>query len=423
MHDRQCDVAIIGAGIVGLAVGLEINRSFPALKILVLDKEREVAAHQTGHNSGVIHSGIYYKPGSIKARLSVEGAAAMARFCREHGLPLEVCGKLIVATREKEIPALEELLRRGRANGVPGVRALNGDEIREIEPHAAGFRGIHVPGGAVTDYKIVAQKFAELIGQGGGEVLTGAGVSAIVRKPDEVTLETAAGVVRARYVINCAGLQSDRIAKMAGADLGLQIVPFRGEFYEVAPEKRQVVRGLIYPVPDPRFPFLGVHLIKRTHGEIEVGPNAVLAFRREGYSRASFSCGDVAAMAFSSGFWIMASKYWRMGCEEFYRSWSKRSFTKAMQKLVPSLTGDDIHHAGSGVRAQALDRSGKLVDDFRFAFQSRMLHVCNVPSPAATACLTIAGEILSTLKKSNPLFADKRDMGQPRLHGTKLSET
>ncbi len=406
MDDQQCDVAIIGAGIVGLAVGLELTRCYPALRILVLEKESEVAAHQTGHNSGVIHSGIYYKPGSIKARLSVEGAAAMAQFCREHGLPLEVCGKIIVATCEGELPALEELLRRGRANGVPGVRELNGDEIRAIEPHAAGIRGIHVPGGAVTDYKMVAQKYAELIVLGGGEVLTGAGVRGIVREPGEIALETAAGVIRARYAINCAGLQSDRIAKMAGADLGLQIVPFRGEFFEVVPAKRPVVRGLIYPVPDPRFPFLGVHLIKRTHGEVEVGPNAVLAFKREGYTRTAFSFADTAQMALFSGFWIMASKYWKMGCEEFYRSWSKHVFVRSMQKLVPSLAYDDIHPLGSGVRAQALDRSGGLLDDFRFEFQHRILHVCNVPSPAATASLPIAREILSQLKQADPLFTD-----------------
>ncbi len=406
MLDQQRDVAIIGAGIVGLAVGLELTRRYPAFKIVVLEKEREVATHQTGHNSGVIHSGIYYKPGSIKAKLAVGGAAAMIQFCREHGLPLEICGKIIVATRADEFPGLEELLRRGLANGVPGVRELNANEIREIEPNSAGLRGIHVPGSAVTDYKMVAQKYAELIALGGGEVLTGAGVSAIVRKPDEIALETGAGTIHARYVINCAGLQSDRVAKMAGADLGLQIVPFRGEFFEVVPAKRSVVRGLIYPVPDPRFPFLGVHLIKRTNGEIEVGPNAVLAFRREGYRRTAFSFADTATMAFFSGFWVLASKYWKTGFEELHRSWSKRAFTRAMQKLVPSLAEDDIHHAGCGIRAQALDRSGQLVDDFRFAFQNRILHVCNVPSPAATASLTIAQEILSTLKQADPLFAE-----------------
>ncbi len=404
MQDRQCDVAIIGAGIVGLATGLQLLRQNPDLRVLVLEKEREVAAHQTGHNSGVIHSGMYYKPGSLKARLCVEGAAAMVRFCQEHGIPYEICGKVIVATSEEELPRLEEILRRGRANGVPNLRELNAEQIREFEPHAAGVRGIHVPGTGITDFRMVAQKYAELIGQSGGEVLTGSEITHIVSKTDEIVLETSPRTVRARYVVNCAGLRSDRIATMAGASLGLQIIPFRGEYYEVVPEKHHLIRGLIYPVPDPRFPFLGVHFTKRIHGGVEAGPNAVLALKREGYARAAFNLGDTASLVGFSGFWKMASKYWKMGFEEFYRSWNKHAFTVALQKLMPELKSEDIQAGGSGVRAQAVDAAGKLLDDFYFVHQNRFLHVCNVPSPAATASLVIGREIVSTLNRTDSLF-------------------
>jgi L-2-hydroxyglutarate oxidase LhgO len=399
--DEKCDVAVVGAGIVGLAVALNLVRQFPGIRVVVLEKESGLATHQTGHNSGVIHSGLYYKPGSLKARLCVEGAAAMVQFCRDHEIPYEVCGKVIVATSEAELPALSELLRRGKANGVSGLRELDPNQIREIEPHAAGIRGIHVPGTGITDYKMVAEKYAELIRAAGGQVRTNAAVVSIVTRPDFITLETTSGTVHARLVVNCAGLQSDRIARLAGAELGLQIVPFRGEYYEIVPAKHHLVRTLIYPVPDPRFPFLGVHFTRRIHGGVEAGPNAVLAFRREGYSRTSFSLGDVATMSTFRGFWIMGAKYWKMAVDEYHRSWSKHAFTVALQKLLPELTGDDIHAGGSGVRAQALDRDGKLLDDFYYAHQDRILHVCNVPSPAATASLVIGREIVSTLSSRN----------------------
>jgi (S)-2-hydroxyglutarate dehydrogenase len=395
--DRQCDVAIIGAGIVGLATGLELLRTTPGLTIVVLEKEPEVAAHQTGHNSGVIHAGLYYKPGSLKARLCVEGAAAMVRFCQQEGIPHEICGKVVVATREDEIPALNELLRRGRANSVHGLRELTAAEIREIEPYASGIRGLHSPATGITDYKMVAQKYAELICRNGGAVLTGSKVTKIVSNPGEIVLEASTGTLSARGVVNCAGLYSDRIARMAGADQGLEIIPFRGEYYEIVPEKHHLVRGLIYPVPDPRFPFLGVHFTRRIHGGVEAGPNAVLALKREGYLRHSFNMRDTASLARFGGFWKMASRYWRMGVEESYRSWSKHAFTVALQKLVPQLTEDDIRPAGSGVRAQAVDKQGALLDDFRFVYQDRILHVCNVPSPAATASLAIGREIAATI--------------------------
>jgi L-2-hydroxyglutarate oxidase LhgO len=400
MTEKHCDVAIIGAGIVGLATGMELLQQNPLLKVLILEKEPTVAAHQTGHNSGVIHSGLYYKPGSLKARLCVEGKAALERFCKENAIPHNICGKLIVATDEREIPALEALLRRGRENGVANLRELDVEQIREIEPYATGVRGVHVPGTGITDFRMVAEKYAEVILQRGGEVLTSFGVERIVRRPGVIVLETASGAVEARYVVNCTGLQSDRVARMAGATLSLRIVPFRGEYYEIVPARQYLVKGLVYPVPDPRFPFLGVHFTRRIHGGVEAGPNAVLSFKREGYTRTSFDLRDALSTAVFPGFWKMASQYWKSGFGEFYRSWSKQAFTRALQKLLPSLTEQDILPGGAGVRAQALDCSGKLLDDFYFVYQERILHVCNVPSPAATASLAIGREIVATLYRN-----------------------
>jgi len=400
VSDRHCDVAIIGAGIVGLAAGLQLVRKYPGLNLIVLDKESEVAAHQTGHNSGVMHSGLYYKPGSLKARLCGEGRAALIQFCQEHAIPHDICGKIIVATEEREIPGLNELLRRGRANGVANLRELGPEEIREIEPHASGIRGIHVPTTGITDFKMVSLKYAELIRQGGGQVLTGCGVRRIVHEHEAVVLETASGAVHARFAVNCAGLQSDRVARMAGAKLGLRIVPFRGEYYELVPSKHHLIKNLVYPVADPRFPFLGVHFTRRIHGGVEAGPNAVLSFKREGYSRTAFNLADALSTALFPGFWKMASHNLKSGMGEMYRSWNKRAFTRALQKLLPALTEQDIQPGGSGVRAQALDSSGNLLDDFHFTYQDRILHVCNVPSPAATASLVIGAEIVSTLEEN-----------------------
>jgi (S)-2-hydroxyglutarate dehydrogenase len=398
MTDRQCDVSIIGAGIVGLAVALQLVRKHPALKIIVLDKESEIACHQTGHNSGVIHSGLYYRPGSLKARLCVEGRAALIRFCEEHEIPFELCGKIVVATDESEIAPLNELFRRGRANGLSGIRELNMAQISEIEPFAAGVRGIHVPATGITDFKLIAAKYRDLVVQSGSEVLTGYDVERIVRDKETINLETPSGTVSARLLVNCAGLNSDRVAKLAGADLGLRIIPFRGEYFELVPSRHHLVNGLIYPVADPRFPFLGVHFTRRIQGGVEAGPNAVLSFKREGYKRGSFDLADTLSTALFPGFWKMAAHHWDSGIGELYRSWNKRAFTRALQKLLPALTEDDIQPGGSGVRAQALDRSGKLLDDFHFVYQDRMLHVCNVPSPAATASLVIGREIVSRLE-------------------------
>jgi (S)-2-hydroxyglutarate dehydrogenase len=401
--DRQCDVAIIGAGIVGLAASLQLVRRFPGIKVLTLDKEKEVAAHQTGHNSGVIHSGLYYRPGSLKARLCVEGRDAMVAFCREHGVPHEVCGKIIVATEERELPGLHELLRRGHENGVPGIRELDAGQIREIEPYAAGLSGIHVPSTGITDFKLVAQKFAEIFAEADGEVLLNHRVERIAHHERGVILETASGTVDARYAVNCAGLHSDVIARMAGAPLGLRIVPFRGEYFDVAPSKHHFLKGLIYPVADPRYPFLGVHFTRRVGGGVHAGPNAVFSFEREGYSRTAFNLRDTISTALFPGFWKMAGRYWKSGLGEMYRSWNKHAFTAAAQKLIPALTGNDLLRDGSGVRAQALDSSGNLLDDFYFAWDQHILHVGNVPSPAATASLVIGREIVARLEENADL--------------------
>jgi L-2-hydroxyglutarate oxidase LhgO len=397
------DVVIIGAGIIGLATGLELCARFSGISLAVIDKERTIAAHQTSHNSGVIHSGIYYKPGSLKAQLCVAGAAAMVRFCDEHGVPYELCGKIIVATAEDEIPRLEELYRRGTGNGISGLRRISSEEIRELEPNSAGIKGIHVPGTGIVDYARVAEKYAELIISRGGNVFLSHEVTGIKNSGSQTTLETTQGEISAKLVINCAGLQSDKISRMANAKLDLKIVPFRGEYYELAPFKRDYLRGLIYPVPDPRFPFLGVHFTRRMGGGIEAGPNAVLALKREGYSKRAFDAGDVMELAAFPGFWIMATKYWQTSLGEYYRSWSKAAFVRALQRLMPAMTAEDLIPGGSGVRAQALDRHGKLLDDFYFAYTEGMIHVCNVPSPAATASLAIGRYIVDTLVQQRRL--------------------
>lgn len=397
------DVAIVGAGIVGLAVGLELLRRRPDCRLLILEKEETAGCHQTGHNSGVIHSGIYYKPGSLKARLCVAGAEAMREFVNLHDLPYEQCGKVIVATEPSEIPGLKELYRRGTVNGVPGLVWLpDTSAIREIEPYAAGLCGIHVSSTAITDFKLVSQQYAKLILSMGGILRFKAGVNRITRIQDDNILFTEAGEFRSRYLVNCAGLQSDRIAHLAGANLGVTIFPFRGEYYDVLPRKRGLVRGLVYPVPNPQFPFLGVHFTRRLQGGIEAGPNAVLALKREGYKKTSFSLNDVASILLCPGFWKMSSRYWRVGVKELHRSWSKSAFTRSLQKLLPELEEDDLRPGGSGVRAQAVDMEGRLVDDFCFIHSEGATHVCNVPSPAATASLQIAAVVVDQVLNHFP---------------------
>jgi L-2-hydroxyglutarate oxidase len=396
MTDSRFNVVVIGGGIVGLAVALEITRRLPRLRLLLLEKEDRVARHQSGHNSGVIHSGVYYKAGSLKARLCVSGAAAMIEFCREHGIPHQVCGKIIVATSEDELPRLEELQRRGEANGLSGLRLIGADELREIEPHARGLRALAVPSTGVTDFAVVAEKYAELVSAQGGCILTSAAVTGLKPWTDEIVVETTRGTFATTFLINCAGLFSDRVSRMAGDEPAAMIVPFRGEYYELIPERASLVHALIYPVPDPRFPFLGVHFTRRISGKVDAGPNAVLALQREGYRHTDISVRDLASSLAFPGFWAMAAKHWLQGFHEFYRSLSKRAFVKALQRLIPEVGNDDLIPSGSGVRAQALKRDGTLVDDFLFVPSRKMLHVINVPSPAATASLMVGGAIVET---------------------------
>jgi L-2-hydroxyglutarate oxidase LhgO len=388
------DLVIIGGGIVGLATALAASERFPALRLAILEKEDRVAAHQTGHNSGVIHSGIYYQPGSVKARTCGEGAKAMVAFCREHGIPHQICGKVVVATSEEELPRLEELRRRGEANGVPGLAMIGPERLRELEPHAAGIRALHVPGTGITDYERVAQEFAEIVTGRGGEVRTATKVTGLERRGDETVVQTVRGDLHGRFVINCAGLHSDRVSRMAGARTDVRIVPFRGEYYTLAPERQELVRGLIYPVPDPALPFLGVHFTRLVRGGVEAGPNAVLAFKREGYRKTSISLQDSLGTFLFPGFWKMAARYWRSGFGEFYRSFSKAAFVRALQRLVPEVREPDLRPGGAGVRAQAVDCQGHLLDDFVFLGDQRMVHVVNVPSPAATASIPIGRAII-----------------------------
>jgi L-2-hydroxyglutarate oxidase len=400
MPDSHHDVIIVGGGIVGLAVALEITRRFPRLRLLLLEKEDRVGRHQSGHNSGVIHSGIYYKPGSLKAKLCVAGAAAMVEFCREHGIPHSVCGKVIVATSQDELRPLEELRRRGEVNSVAGVQLIGPAELRDLEPKASGLAALVVPSTAVTDFAAVCDKYAELAVARGGSILTSAEVLNIKRGANEIVVETGRGVFSAAYFINCAGLFSDRISRMAGDEPEVMIAPFRGEYYDLVPERSSLVRALIYPVPDPRFPFLGVHFTRRMSGRVDAGPNAVLAFRREGYRRTDFNLKDLASSLAFPGFWRMSAKYWRSGLDEVHRSFSKPTFVRALQRLVPAVRDEDLRSGGSGVRAQALNRDGTLVDDFKFVQSSKMLHVLNVPSPAATASLLIGRAIVDMASKN-----------------------
>lgn len=390
------DVTIIGAGIVGLASAAELTQRYPQFRVLVLEKEPEVARHQTGHNSGVIHSGVYYRPGSLKARFCVRGAAEMIQFCRMHSISYEICGKVIVATSEEQRPALEELRRRTVANDVPGTRLLDHQELREIEPHATGVAALLVPGTGITQFKLVAQKYAELATANGGKIRTKSEVQKVLNRNNEFIIETTSGEYRSRFLINCAGLHSDRIARLMGAELPVRIIPFRGEYYELSPARTSLVRTLIYPVPDPRFPFLGVHFTRRITGEVEAGPNAVLAFKREGYRKRDFNATDMADQLSYSGFWKMAARYWKTGAAEMYRSLNKAAFVRALQALVPEVEEKDLVNGSSGVRAQAVDAQGNLVDDFRFITNARVLHVCNVPSPAATASISIGRHIVDS---------------------------
>jgi len=400
MNSRSYDIAIIGGGIVGLATALEMSRQYPRYRIGVLEKEGELAAHQTGHNSGVIHSGIYYKPGSLKATNCVAGARALMEFCQENGVGYELCGKVIVATDEREIAALDGLYNRGTANGVPGLRMIGAEELKELEPHARGLKALHSPNTGIIDYTEVTLAYAKVFRDNGGEVLTGARVRGIKLADGLINMETDQGDVRATYLINCAGLYSDAVARMMGVKQDVRIIPFRGEYYMLSPEASHLVRGLIYPVPNPEFPFLGVHFTRTVHGDVEAGPNAVLAFAREGYKMTHVNVAETLGTLTYRGFWAMAARYWKMGMQEFYRSLSKGAFVRSLQRLVPDIDESHLERGGAGVRAQEVERNGLMADDFHITETQNAIHVRNAPSPGATASLAIGKDIVGIATKS-----------------------
>lgn len=386
------DYIIVGGGIVGLSTGYALSEKYPHAKIAVIEKERTLSFHQTGHNSGVIHSGIYYKPGSYKAKFAREGNEAMVSFCRKYGVAYEVCGKVIVATSKEELPLMDNLYRRGLQNGL-NVRKIGVEELKEIEPHVNGLGAIHVPSTGIVDYKGVSHTFARLIQEKGGDIILATKVEKISERKDRITVETDRGTFQSYYLINCAGLHSDRVAKMSGLQTKAKIVPFRGEYYELVPEKRHLVNHLIYPVPNPNFPFLGVHFTRMINGEVHAGPNAVLSFKREGYTKTDFNIKDFLEVMTYSGFWKMAMPNIKEGIHEMIRSFSKQAFLRSLRRLIPELTEHDIVPTHAGVRAQAIMRNGSMVDDFLIDASGRSVHILNAPSPAATASISIGREI------------------------------
>lgn len=388
VEERIYDFAVIGGGLVGLATARALLARNPGASLLLLEKEEQVAVHQSGRNSGVLHSGIYYQPGSLKAQLTAEGRQAMLVFCKENDVDYEICGKVIVATREEEVPRLDPLYQRGKDNGLK-VSLIDQDELVEIEPHARALKAIWVPQAGIVDYKRVAQKLAEQLRAKGADLRLGTALLGFENQNGELNLKTTRGQVRAKLAVNCGGLFSDRLARQTGVDPGLRIVPFRGEYYALKGKARQLVRGMIYPLADPRFPFLGVHLTKMTDGEVLVGPNAVFALRREGYLSRDFSLRDTAESLSYSGFWRLVLPNIGTGLGELLRSGSVRAFARAVQQMVPEIQAGDLQVTRAGVRAQAVDKDGKLVEDFRFGRGDRWLHVLNAPSPAATASLAI----------------------------------
>ena len=392
------DVAIIGGGIVGTAVGMSLQKD-KNLSVILMEAENKFAPHQTGNNSGVIHSGLYYKPGSLKAKNCIEGRELMYRFCEENNIPHNRCGKIVIAIHDYEVPALHELEQRGLENGLKGLKRISKEEIKEHEPHADGILGLYVPETGIVDYSLVTEKYVEIITGCGGKVLTSTKFLNLVRKNGEMILETNRGEIKTRVLVNCAGLQSDTVAKKCGLKPNLQIIPFRGEYFTLVKEREFLIKNLIYPVPDPKFPFLGVHFTRMIKGGVEAGPNAVLSFKREGYKKYDFSLKDTFQMISYGGFWKMAARHYKMGIKEFYRSFNKSEFVSALQKLVPEIKNSDIYPGGAGVRAQALEPDGKLVDDFRIIETENMVHVLNAPSPAATASISIGNTIAGFAKR------------------------
>jgi L-2-hydroxyglutarate oxidase len=391
------DVVVVGGGIVGLATALRLLEQRPGTRLLLVEKEKAVAQHQTGNNSGVIHSGLYYKPGSLKARRCIEGYRQLLAFCRAEGVPYELCGKVVVATADSELAALEELYRRGCANGLSGLRWLTPEEIREREPFCAGVRGLFVPQTGIVSYAAIAQRLAARIVAAGGEIALSERVERIQHHGSTVHLETSSTTRTSRCLVTCAGLYSDRLARQTDPSLSLRIIPIRGEYYILTPEARQFVRNLIYPVPDPAFPFLGVHFTRMIDGGVECGPNAVLAFAREGYGKSDLNLRDTFETVAWPGFRKVAKRYWRTGLTEFHRSFRKSAFVKTLRRLIPEMRSKHLVAGGSGVRAQACSRDGLLLDDFHIVESGSVVHVCNAPSPAATASLAIGAAIARTV--------------------------
>ncbi len=402
---QESDLIIIGGGIVGLATAYRFLERYPGKRVTVLEKEAAVARHQTGRNSGVMHTGIYYRPGSLKAQNCRTGKLAMEEFCQREQIPFVLCGKIIVAIAESELPRMETLLERGPANGVVCER-IGPERIRELEPHAAGIAAIHIPEAGVVDYGQVANRLADIVTRQGSSVVTGARATGIRNDNSRAIVETTAGEFAAQQIVNCAGLHSDRVARLSGARPSAMIVPFRGEFYALRPEAHHLVRMLIYPVPDPNYPFLGVHFTRRINGLIECGPNAVLAFAREGYRNTTVNVRDLAETLTFPGFWRLATRYWKIGADEMWRSFSKPAFVRALQRLVPAIESRFLEWAPAGVRAQAVSRDGQMVDDFVIDETDRVINVENAPSPAATASLNIGKLVVDRLA---PRFTSKFD--------------
>ena len=386
------DFTIVGGGIVGLSTGMALSRRHPYARILVLEKENRWAAHQSGHNSGVIHSGVYYKPGSLKAQFATAGKRAVVEFCEEHGIKYDICGKVIVATQPDQVPIMEKIYQRGLANGLK-VSKIGPEELKEIEPHVKGVAAIRVPSAGIVDYKQVTEAYAKVLKGNGATLRLNTRVKAVSPNGPGLMVESNNGVFQTRFLVNCAGLHSDRIARKMGVETNMKIVPFRGEYYQLKPEKRYLAKHLIYPVPNPDFPFLGVHFTRMINGEVHAGPNAVLSLKREGYTKKEFNLRDFVDVITYGGFWKLACKNWQEGTKEMIRSFSKAAFVRSLQELIPEVEANDIEPAGAGVRAQALMPNGKMMDDFVLLQGHRSIHVCNAPSPAATASIPIGEAI------------------------------
>ena len=397
---NKADLVVVGGGIVGLATAYQYALKRPDDRIVLFEKEKAVGLHQTGHNSGVLHSGIYYKPGSLKAVNCREGKRSMVEFCQQHSIAHEICGKVIVATCDEEIPRLEAILERGQANDV-ACELVGPERLAELEPHAAGVKGIHVPETGIVNYRKVAEKLSELVSAAGGEVILDSGVRSIERSSGEMVVESPNAIVQAKWLVNCTGLQCDRVARKAGLKPEANVVPFRGEYYDLMPEAEHLCKNLIYPVPDPKFPFLGVHFTRMIDGGVECGPNAVLAFAREGYRKRDINLGDLFESLSYSGFLRLAGKHWRMGSGEMWRSFSKSAFVRALQKLLPEIRGEQLVAARAGVRAQAVRPDGSLVDDFLIQQGEQVIHVGNAPSPAATSSLNIGKTIVELVETAS----------------------